>query len=152
MSRSERRSSEDRRRNHLRAFTAQFSNPPRRSVKGRRETDTHGFCVDVHEPELLIVILATLSLCVVDVYATLTILQRGGSELNPVMRALIEADVWLFFIFKYVITAGGLLVLLSYKNFRLYRKFSGMHTLYGILLVYILLVIYEVRLLALAFS
>lgn len=145
----ERRSDQDRRRDHLKAFTAQFVNP-RRSINGRRETDSHGFCVDMHEPELLVVVLATLSLCVVDVYATLTLLQRGGSELNPIMRVLIEADVWWFFTFKYVVTAGGLLVLLSYKNFRLYKKFSGIHTLYGILVVYILLVIYEVRLLALA--
>ena len=147
----ERRANEDRRQNHLKAFTAQFINP-RRSVKVRRETDTHGFCVDMHEPALLIVVLITLSLCVVDVYATLTLLQRGGQELNPVMRVLIETDVWLFFIFKYMVTAAGLLVLLSYKNFRLYKKFSGIHTLYGILVVYILLVIYEVRLLALAAS
>lgn len=145
----ERRSSQDRRRNHLKAFTAQFVKP-RRGVSGRRETDTHGFCVDVHEPALLIVVLATLSLCVVDVYATLTLLQRGGSELNPVMRALIKTDVWLFFVFKYVVTAGGLFVLLSYKNFRLYKGFTAIHTLYGILIIYVLLVIYEVRLLALA--
>lgn len=144
----ERRLEQDRRRNHLKAFTQQFVTA--RRVNGRRNTDTHGICVDVHEPALLIVVLATLSLCIVDVYATLTILQQGGSELNPIMRALIEADVWLFFIFKYAVTAGGLFVLLSYKNFRLYKKFSGIHTLYGILIIYVLLVIYEVRLLALA--
>lgn len=145
----ERRSDPDRRRNHVKAFAAQFVRP-RRGNKSRRETDTHEFYVDFHEPRLLVVVLATLSLCIVDVYATLILLQKGGSELNPIMRELIETDVWLFFVFKYVITAGGLFILLSYKNFRLYKNFSGLHTLYSVLVVYILLVIYEIRLLALA--
>ena len=146
---AERRSNPDRRRNHVKAFATQFVRP-RRSNQSRRETDTHGLYVDFHEPRLLVVVLVTLSLCIVDVYVTLFLLQKGGTELNPIMRELIETDVWLFFIFKYVITAAGLFILLSYKNFRLYKNFSGLHTLYSILVVYILLVIYEIRLLALA--
>ena len=145
----ERRSIPDRRRNHVKAFATQFVRP-RRGNRSRRETDTHGFYVDFHEPRLLVVVLVTLSLCIVDVYVTLFLLQKGGTELNPIMRELIETDVWLFFVFKYVVTAAGLFILLSYKNFRLYKNFSGLHTLYSILVVYILLVIYEIRLLALA--
>lgn len=145
----ERRSNPDRRRNHVKAFATQFVRP-RRGTESRRESDTDEFYVDFHEPRLLVVVLITLVLCIVDVYATLILLQNGGSELNPIMRELIEIDVWLFFVFKYVITAAGLLILLSYKNFRVYKSFSGLHTLYIVLAVYILLVIYEIRLLALA--
>ena len=146
---AERRTNPDRRRNHVKAFTTQFVKP-RRSNESRRESDTHGFHVDFHEPRLMLVVVATLSLCIVDVYATLTLLQRGGEELNPIMRKLIETDVWLFFVFKYVITAAGLFILLSYKNFRVYKNFSGLHSLYSVLIVYVLLVIYEIRLLILA--
>ena len=145
----ERRTNPDRRRNHVKAFTTQFVKP-RRGNESRRESDTHGFHVDFHEPRLMLVVVATLSLCIVDVYATLILLQRGGEELNPIMRKLIEADVWLFFVFKYVVTAAGLFVLLSYKNFRVYKNFSGLHSLYSVLIVYVLLVMYEIRLLILA--
>lgn len=149
VSMAERRTNPDRRRNHLRAFTTQFVKP-RRTNESRRETDTHGFHVDFHEPRLMFVVVATLSLCIVDVYATLILLQQGGKELNPIMRKLIEADVWLFFVFKYVVTTAGLFVLLSYKNFRVYKNFSGLHSLYSVLIVYVLLVIYEIRLLIIA--
>ena len=145
----ERRTNPDRRRNHVKAFTTQFVKP-RRGNDSRRESDTHGLYVDFHEPKLMLVVVATLSLCIVDVYATLVLLQQGGKELNPIMRKLIEADVWLFFVFKYVITAAGLFILLSYKNFRVYKNFSGLHSLYSVLVVYVLLVIYEIRLLVLA--
>lgn len=145
----ERRLVEDRRRNHAKAFFVQFYKPRRRS-SGRRPEDGHGTYVDFHEPQVLLVVVITLALCVVDVYATLTLLQMGGVELNPVMRELIEHDVWTFFIFKYVLTAACLFVLISYKKFRLYKSFSTLHTLYAVLVVYVLLVIYEMKLLAIA--
>ena len=138
----------DRRRNNVRAFFYQFLKP-RRKKDGRRQHDTQGYYVDFHEPTLLLVVLLTLSLCIVDIYATLSLLDQGGVELNPGMRELIEIDIWLFFIFKYVVTAGCLFILVSYKKFRLYKNFSALHTLYGVLFVYVLLVIYEIRLMSL---
>ena len=83
--RVERRVTEDRRRRHVRAFFYQFVNPRRRQHT-RRSTDFKAFNVDFHEPVLLLVVLLTISLCIVDVYATLTLLQRGGVEVNPLMR------------------------------------------------------------------
>lgn len=145
----DRRQVRDRRRNHIKAFFVQFRKP-RRRLLGRRKTDSHGFHCDFHDPVVLLVVLVTISLCVVDVYATLTLLQQGGVELNPIMRKLIEADALLFYTIKYGVTAGGLLVLVSYHRFRLYRSFSGLHTLYSVLGVYVLLVVYQLRLLSLA--
>lgn len=145
----DRRDGQERRRRHLRAFLFQFHTPRRRGL-GRREHDPHGVHSDFHEPVILLVVLVTMSLCVVDVYATLTLLQGGGVELNPIMRKLIMTDVWLFFGLKYTITAAGLFVLVSYKRFRLYRGFSSLHTLYGVLAIYVLLVVYQMRLLSVA--
>lgn len=144
----DRRIRQDRRANNVRAFFFQFGKP-RRKRDGRRDGDTQGYYVDFHEPMLLLVVLVTLSLCIVDIYATLSLLEQGGVELNPVMRELIETDIWVFFIFKYVVTAGCLFILVSYKKFRLYKNFSALHTLYGVLLIYFLLVIYEIKLMAL---
>jgi len=139
----------DRRRHHLRAFFYQFLNP-RRSGKARRSNDSHAFQVDFHEPVLLVVVLVTIALSVVDVYATLALLQQGGVELNPLMRKMIDTDVWLFYLFKYTVTAAGLFVLLSFKRFRVYKNFNALHTLYGVLAVYVVVVVYQIGLLSAA--
>jgi hypothetical protein len=139
----------DRRQNHVKAFFYQFLSP-RRGHKARRATDSHAFHVDFHEPVLLVVVLVTISLCVVDVYATLTLLQKGGVELNPLMRELINTDVWLFYSFKYIVTAAGLFVLLSFKRFRVYKNFNALHTLYGVMAIYVLIVVYQMGLLSAA--
>lgn len=144
---ADRREGLDRRRDHLKAFAYQFVNPRRRN-RQRRESDLHPFHVDFHEPTLLLVVLITLSLCVVDIYATLILLTRGGRELNPFMRHLINIDVWLFFIIKYSLTAACLFVLLSYRRFTFFRGLSGLHSLYGVLAIYTMLAIYQVGLLA----
>ena len=145
----ERRLDVDRRRNHVKAFFYQFINPRRRSTS-RRSTDSHPFHVDFHEPILLAVVLITVALCVVDAFATLTLLEQGGVELNPFMRELIHTDVWLFYVFKYIVTAVGLFILLSYRKFRVYRGFNALHTLYGVMAIYVVLVIYQIGLLSAA--
>lgn len=147
----ERRERVDRRHNHFKAFFYQFFNPRRRN-EVRRATDSHAFHVDFHEPILLVVVLVIVALCVVDLYATLTLLQQGGVELNPLMRTLIHTDVWLFFLLKYIVTMAGLFVLLSYKRFRLYKNFNTLHALYGVLAIYVLLAVYQLELLSLAAS
>ena len=85
-----------------------------------------------------------------DVFATLALLQKGSIELNPVMAKLIETDVQLFFTVKYIATALGVFLLLSYKRFRLFRKnINSLHALYGFMAVYLMLVTYQVVLLSL---
>ena len=97
---------------------------------------------------MLLAALVVMSLCVIDVFATLILLEKGSVELNPLMRILIETDVRLFFGFKYIATAIGLFLLLSFRKFRLYRtSFNSLHTLYGIIVVYSLLVLYQLTLL-----
>ena len=86
-----------------------------------------------------------MSLSIVDVFATLALLQKGSVELNPVMRKLIETDLRLFFVVKYVATAAGVFLLLSYKQFRLFsRNINSLHALYGFMSVYFILVAYQV--------
>lgn len=135
-----------RRRNHVRAVFYQFVKP-RRRTGGRRKADSHPSHVDFHEPALLAVVLVAVSLCIFDIYATLTLLQKGGVEVNPVMRQLIDYDMWWFYVFKYTVTVAGLSVLLSCKNFRLYHNFKALHALYGALTIYIILALYQAKLL-----
>lgn len=121
---------------------------------GRRGQDRRGrqaapsFYIDLHEPWVLFVVLATLLLSVIDVYNTLTLLAAGGSELNPFMAALIEKNTWLFFILKYCMTALGLLVLVCHRHFSIFRVIRADYLLIMVLIGYVVLVLYEFRLLS----
>jgi len=117
--------------------------------KGRRGQDRRGrqdnpsYYIDLHEPWVLFVVAATLVLSVTDVYNTLTLLAAGGTELNPFMRVLIERNTWLFFTLKYLMTAGGLLVLVMHRHFSIFRIIRADYLLVLILIGYVVLVIYE---------
>lgn len=83
-----------------------------------------------------------------DTYNTLTLLEHGGEELNPIMKALIEYNVWVFFIAKYIVTALGLIVLVMHKHFS-FLKMIKTHWLVAACLVgYTILIIYEFVLLS----
>lgn len=141
-----RRSVTDRRQRQLQAFLCQFVKA--RRVRERRiNHDGARQYVDVHGPGLLLIVLAILMMCVADAYLTLTLLNDGAVELNPVMRPLVEGDWGTFFYVKYGVTACSLLILLMHKNFRLFGSLTGQHVLLSVLLGYALVIAYEVTLL-----
>lgn len=143
----QKRSVTDRRQQRLQAFLCQFVKA--RRVRERRVNhDGARHYVDVHGPGLLLIILMILVMCVADAYLTLTLLNDGAVELNPVMRPLVEGDWGTFFYVKYGVTACSLLVLLMHKNFRLFGSLTGRHVLFSVLLAYALVIAYEVTLLA----
>lgn len=143
----DRRGIEDRRQRHVKAFFYQFIKPRRRS-SDRRGGESEGFHVDRHERRYFFVSLAILGLCVADVYATITLLNRGSIEVNPFMRELLEFNPGLFFAFKYIATAAGIFILLSFRNFRIFRKYNTLKLLYLVMFLYSILVLYEIALLS----
>ena len=104
--------------------------------------------MDYHERRYLVLSLAILALCVADVFATITLLSRGSTEINPFMRELVEYDTGLFFAFKYISTAAGIFILLSFKKFRIIGNLTTQSLLYVILIFYMVLVFYEAVLLS----
>lgn len=117
----------------------------RRRVDRRRDGDGDvAHYVDVHEPYLFYVAVGALLLCVADAFFTMTLINFYGSyELNPVMDYFIKADIKIFFIVKFGLTASGIIFLVIHKNFRLFNRISGYHILHSALLLYALLVAYE---------
>ena len=95
----------------------------------------------------MLVVVATLLLCVADAFLTLFILSFGGEELNPFMDILIKKDVVLFVLVKYLLTTIGLLFAVSHKHFVMFRYVRGYHILYGTCLGYLILIQYEIVLL-----
>jgi hypothetical protein len=133
----------DRRTNTWR--TALYSLFLRRRVSPRRERDlSSAHYVDVHEPHLFYVAVGGLLLCVADAFFTLTLLNFYGSyELNPVMDYFIQKDIQQFFFVKFGLTAFGIIFLVVHKNFRLFNRISGYQILYANLILYGILVAYE---------
>lgn len=133
----------DRRRNTWRTFVGAFVH--RRRVVRRREGDGEtAHYVDVHEPYLFYVAVGALLLCVADAFFTMTLINFYGSyELNPVMDYFIRSDIKIFFFVKFGLTSAGIMFLVMHKNFRLFNRISGYQILHTSLLVYGLLVAYE---------
>lgn len=133
----------DRRRNSWRTFAG--SVVYRRRVVRRRDGDGDTpHYVDVHEPYLFFVAVGALLLCVADAFFTMTLINfHGSTELNPVMDYFIKTDIKIFFIVKFGLTAFGIMFLVMHKNFRLFNRISGYQILHYSLVVYALLVGYE---------
>ena len=133
----------DRRRNTWRTFAGALVH--RRRVVRRRDGDGDtAHYVDVHEPYLFYVAVGALLLCVADAFFTMTLINfYGSTELNPVMDYFIKTDIKVFFILKFGLTSIGVIFLVMHKNFRLFNRISGYQILYSSLIIYTLLVAYE---------
>lgn len=138
----------DRRSNTWRTFVGSVVH--RRRVVRRRDGDGDAaHYVDVHEPYLFYVAVGALLLCVADAFFTLTLINfYGSTELNPVMDYFIKTDIKIFFIVKFGLTSFGIMFLVIHKNFRLFNRISGYHILHSSLVVYAVLVGYELFMLA----
>jgi hypothetical protein len=121
----------------------------RRRAALRRSVDGNtAHYVDVHEPRLFFVAVGALLLCVADAFFTMTLLEFYGSyELNPVMDYFIQKDFYQFFYVKFGLTAFGIMFLVMHKNFRIMNRISGYQILYGSLILYAILVAYELSML-----
>jgi len=139
------RQSLDRRRSYIRSFIYSCFKRRRKGLRRAQDRIENTF-VDVHEPRLAFIYLFTLFLCVADAFLTLFIIDSGGEEINPFMLFLMNKDVILFFWVKLALTAFGLLFLISHKHFTLYRVINGYHLFYGIAVMYVVLVYYEILL------
>ncbi len=120
----------------------------RYSLKGgrketRRADESKHYYVDWYEPRYFIMIVLILILCVMDAYLTLKILNFGGQELNPLMLLFFNKNPELSMVFKYMITAVSVIVILIHKNFIVFGKVKVYHFIYAIFSVYVVLVAYE---------
>ncbi|MEN8149480.1 MAG: DUF5658 family protein, partial [Planctomycetota bacterium] len=88
---AERRRGPDRRRRPTRIFS-RYTFHGRRGDFRRRAEGANAY-VDRYSPWMMAALVAIMVLCVLDALFTLLYLQRGGSEVNPIMAAAIETGV-----------------------------------------------------------
>ena len=107
----------------------------------RRQVEGRNAYVDRYSGWMMAALVAIMVLCVLDALFTLLYLQRGGSEMNPIMAAAIGMGVVPFLAIKNGLTILGVLFLCLHKNFRHVTPVIG-----GVLGLYLLLLMYHLYL------
>ncbi len=120
----------------------------RRSIRRVEDRDVH-YYVDRYGPTSVTFFLTVLTLCLLDAFITIRLLEAGGVELNPVMRFFLQFGEVPFLVVKFGFTVVALLVLLIHKEYYFaQRRLRIRHLMAGALVVYALLIVYEFTLLA----
>ena len=140
----ERRDKTERRRSVLRALWR--GNFARRRVAPRRSTERHAVVTDWFHPQWLGTGVLILLLCAFDAVLTLTLISHGAYELNPVMEPLVRGSAQAFAVFKFGLTAAGVIILTVLARLRVFGRTVG-YLLYMVLAGYAALVAYELFLL-----
>lgn len=117
--------------------------------QARRQQDaSKPFYIDIYEPWVGLVIGIIACLSVLDSFLTLQIIERGGIEVNPLMISLLEINDTVFIFGKIAITSTCLIFLLVHIKFKVLRLFSMSAFLISTACFYVLLIGYELTLLA----
>jgi len=119
----------------------------RRAEVRRVDEHTKAQYFDIHESWVKLTMIAVLSMSCMDSIFTLRLLQLGSSELNPLMDYFIKLDSGLFFAVKLFLTAFCVVFLVMHKKFTLFRVVTGYHMLIGTLVMYVVLISYELSML-----
>ena len=137
---SERRILKDRRRYPTHGLS-RFILWGRRSIFRRNEDRGAGGYVDRYGPGLLFLLVLIVGLNVLDTILTMMILEDGGREVNPMVRAAIQLYGDRFWVWKFLTVSIPLILLCLHSKFRLV-----MPVLFGICAIYIAVVLFQVLL------
>lgn len=146
---------ERRRRRERRSMRGAFRLAARKEAlrrrMGRREEDLdRGYYTDRHDAPLLLTAMCVLLFAALDAILTLQLITFGATELNPLMRMLMNVDVYLFAWLKMGITAVVLVIAVSHANYRLFGWWRTRSVLLLSLGLYVCLVAYQLVLLSIA--
>lgn len=142
---TERRRQAERRHYSLHSLTGAVTQP--RRIKGRRREDRRFAVLDHFDSGVVTLAILLMCLSVLDSVLTLTLIARGGSEVNPFMNYLLQHSIWLFTAGKMMLTAVPVILLVATGNL-LIRGRLRPRSLLGVLAgLYLGLIAYEILLL-----
>jgi hypothetical protein len=141
----DRRDGPDRRRRMLHGLLYGSFHPRRR--KPRRFDESGLSSLDWHHPWWLAIAVIIVLLSCIDAFLTLTLLEHGAYEVNPVMGALIGDSAFAFTVVKIGLTACGVVTLTLLARLRAFGRIPVGVILYLVLAGYGVLIAYELRLL-----
>lgn len=116
---------------------------PRRRRPPRRLDDSRYHSLDWYAAHLLAVSVGILVLSAADAFLTLTLLFNGAHEMNPVMAPVIFRSAAMFTAVKMGLTSLGVVLMVFLARYRFMRLIRVDLVMYGVLLIYIGLVVYE---------
>ena len=102
---------------------------------------------DWHEPQWLAAAVLIMFLSVADAVLTLTLLEQGAIEINPLMRVLVIDGARSFVYLKMALTAGTVTLLVLLIRVRAFGRYLAGPILLTSALAYVVLVGYEYLLL-----
>ena len=119
----------------------------RRRLAPRRGTDRHPVMTDWYEPQWLATAIIILLLSTADALLTLRLISLGASEMNPLMEPLVHGSGRGFALWKFGLTALGVVLLTLLARMRILGGIAVGSILYVVLCGYLVLVGYELWLL-----
>jgi hypothetical protein len=95
--------------------------PAGQRVDNRRACERRlPYFVDRFSPAMFVVILCLIIASLVDAVLTIQLLDAGADEINPLLNNVLDHGILTFLWVKYLLTVGGLPVLLIFKNYYLF--------------------------------
>lgn len=128
------RRGKDRRSNHKARLKYLLFNGRREQIR-RDEDSRKVFFFDRYNPRLFAAITAILMLSIFDALLTLILIDKGSTELNPVMAYFLQHGLLPFIVAKYILTSIGVVTLLIFKNVFLTRFNIYTHSLFSAVIV-----------------
>jgi len=105
------------------------------------------YYVDAYDRWSVLTVLSTLVLSIADAFFTLYLLERGATELNPLMDLVIGHGPVVFVVIKFALTCAGMIWLVIHKN---YYPLGGSYRVGQLMIMipflYAVLIAYELRL------
>lgn len=143
----ERRRGKERRRDIYARLKYFLSNGRRESAR-REEDRNRYFFFDRYNQKIFGAITAILMLSILDAFLTLFLIERGSSELNPVMAYFLAYGPMPFIVAKYVLTSFGVVILLIFKNVLISRISVYTHSLFScVIITFVTVICWELFLL-----
>ena len=144
ISRKDNRRGADRRTNKRARLKYLLFNGRRERIR-REEDQGKAYFFDRYSPKFLMVILVILVLSIFDALLTLIVLDRGATELNPVMAHFLEYGTLPFVVAKYLLTSAGVFILLIFNNVFLSKLKIYTHSLFPcVILVFAAVIAWEI--------
>ena len=133
----------DRRTNHRARLKYLLFNGRREGI--RREDDrSRVFFFDRYNPKLFAAITAILMLSIFDALLTLILIDKGSTELNPVMAYFLQHGLLPFIVVKYLLTSIGVVILLIFKNVFLTKVKIYTHSLFpAVIIAFVAVIAWE---------
>jgi hypothetical protein len=136
----DRRIREDRRKQPTPGLSRFTIDGRRRSFR-RREERRRGGYVDRYGSGLLFLIVLIVGFNVLDAWLTMTILENGGWETNPVVSSVIQLYGHKFWIWKFAVVSIPLVLLCLHSKFRL-----AVPALWAMSVFYMIAVLFQILL------